>query len=101
MSSNPISLTWFSQFSVAPPSRASSLPGDKILLPPSTLEQLLAAAPVVATGSSSGPHTTAFDPFNPYTYAAERQARAQLQDRQQQLPHPLIFRIVNSQNGRV
>ena len=101
MSSNPISLTWSSQFSVAPPSRASSLPGDKILLPPSTLEQLLAAAPVIATESSSGPHTTAFDPFNPYTYAAERQARAELQDRQQQLPDPLIFRIVNPQNGRV
>src|SRR6266702_4493061 len=101
MSSNPISLTWSSQFSVAPPSRASSIPGDKILLPPSTLEQLLAAAPVVATESSSGPHTTTFDPFNPSTYTAERQARAQFQDSQQQLPHPRTFRVVNPQNGRV
>lgn len=100
-STNPVSLTWSAQFSVAPASRKPSLPGDKILLPPSALEQLLSAAPVVAIESSSRPHTTAFDPYNPYTYAAERLARAQFQDQQQQLPHPLTFRLVNPQNDRV
>lgn len=85
-----------------PPSRAPQLPGDKLLLPASALEQLLAAAPLVASDASA-PHayTSTFDPFNPYTYAAERQARQQLQDRQQQLPHPLTFRLVNPRNGRV
>lgn len=94
-------LTWTAQFVVAQhSSRTTQLPGDKILLPPSALEQLLAAAPVVATDSNL-PHTTAFDPFNPYTFAAERQARSHFQDRHQQLPHPLTFRLVNPDNGRV
>lgn len=92
-------LTWSSQFTVASsPSRL--LPGDKILLPPSALEQLLAAAPVVTVDSQQR-HITSFDPFNPYTFAAETQARAQFQDRHQQLPHPLTFRLVNPDNGRV
>lgn len=103
MSSTPDEqpLKWSSQLAVASTSRSPNLTGDKILLPPSALEQLLAAAPTVATaGSTSLPHTTSFDPFNPYTFAAERQARSQLQDRQQQLPHPLTFRLVNPHNGR-
>jgi hypothetical protein len=64
------------------------------------LEQLLAAAPVV-NSDSNRTHTTAFDPFNPYTFAEERKARAQFQDQHQQLPHPLTFRLVNPDNGRV
>ena len=93
-------LTWSAQFSVAHSSRSTKLPGDKILLPPSALEQLLAAAPII-TVDSNLPHITAFDPYNPYTFAAERQARSQFQDRHQQLPHPLTFRLVNPNNDRV
>lgn len=93
-------LTWSSQFTVAHSSRSTKLPGDKILLPPSALEKLLAAAPIVTTDANH-PHITAFDPFNPYTFAAERQARSQFQDRHQQLPHPLTFRLVNPNNDRV
>ncbi|KAJ8104635.1 hypothetical protein OPT61_g10652 [Boeremia exigua] len=96
----PAELQWSAQFALAPHTRSTQLPGDKILLPPSALEQLLAAAPVV-TFDSDRPHITSFDPFNPYTHAAERQARAQFQDRHQQLPHPLTFRLVNPDNGRV
>lgn len=100
MSSEPeVELQWSAQFTVNSTPRASALPGDKILLPPSALEQLLAAAPVV-TVDSNRPHTTAFDPFNPYTFANEQRARAQLADRFQQLPHPLTFRLVNPENGR-
>ncbi|EKG20104.1 Ubiquitin fusion degradation protein UFD1 [Macrophomina phaseolina MS6] len=51
--------------------------------------------------SSNQPHTSTFDPFNPHTFAAERQARElQYQDRIQQLPHPLTFRLVNPDNGK-
>ncbi|KAF3048907.1 hypothetical protein E8E11_008726 [Didymella keratinophila] len=96
----PAELKWSAQFHLAHNTRSAQLPGDKILLPPSALEQLLATAPVVTFGSDR-PHITSFDPFNPYTYAAERQARAQFQDRHQQLPHPLTFRLVNPDNGRV
>jgi hypothetical protein len=98
--SEPAELTWSAQYTVAPASRATTLPGDKILLPASALEGLLAAAPVV-TLDPQQTHITSFDPFNPYTFAAERQARAQFQDRHQQLPHPLTFRLVNPDNGRV
>src|SRR5438045_2811769 len=99
-----ISLTWTAQLSATPSSRISkALPGDKILLPPSALEQMLAAATVVPSSpeSSSLPSVSTFDPFNPYSFAAERQARAQRQDHERQLPYPLTFRIVNPKNGRV
>ncbi|KAI4690470.1 hypothetical protein J4E81_007624 [Alternaria sp. BMP 2799] len=95
----PAELKWSAQYELAHATR-STLPGDKLLLPPSALEQLLAAAPVVHVDANR-PHITAFDPFNPYTFNAERHARAQTQDRFQQLPHPLTFRLVNPDNGRV
>ncbi|KAH6864125.1 hypothetical protein J4E82_002108 [Alternaria postmessia] len=95
----PAELKWSAQYELAHVSR-STLPGDKLLLPPSALEQLLAAAPVVHVDENR-PHITAFDPFNPYTFNAERHARQQTQDRFQQLPHPLTFRLVNPENGRV
>jgi hypothetical protein len=96
-------LKWSSQLRVSSLSpTALQLPGDKIILPPSALEQLLAAAPLVDTESSSSwPLTSSFDPFNPYTFAAERHARDTLRDQQPQLPHPLTFRLVNPSNGRV
>ncbi|KAB8437360.1 hypothetical protein FH972_025040 [Carpinus fangiana] len=85
------------RFAVAPLHR--SLVGDKIVLPQAALEQLLAAAP---TTIQHGPADTRsnFDPFNPYSYAAERNARALAATSQQQLPHPLTFRLVNPDNGR-
>ncbi|PGH28507.1 hypothetical protein GX50_08755 [[Emmonsia] crescens] len=102
MATDSDTLKWTAQFAVTPPTRTKKLPGDKILLPPSALEQLLAAAPITPVASA---HTHAltpqFDPFNPHTFAAERRARELLADRQQQLPHPLTFRIVNPSNGRV
>ncbi|KAF7116564.1 hypothetical protein CNMCM5793_005045 [Aspergillus hiratsukae] len=96
------SLQWSSQFFVAPPQRTPKLPGDKITLPQSALEQLLAAAPLseVSPQGSSRQYTSTFDPFNPHTFAAESRARAQDLDRQKQLPHPLTFRLVNPKNDR-
>ncbi|KAJ5770799.1 uncharacterized protein N7511_002850 [Penicillium nucicola] len=93
-------LVWSSQLLVAPPDRAPRLPGDKITLPQSALEQLLAAAPLQAVPGNNRAHTSTFDPFNHHTFAAESLARQQVEQRQQQLPHPLTFRIVNPQNGR-
>lgn len=100
---NNLTLTWSAQLAVAPPQRTPRLPGDKITLPQSALEQLLAAAPLQAVPNSFDArvqHTNTFDPFNPHTFAAESRARQQIEQRQQQLPHPLTFRIVNPQNGR-
>lgn len=96
MDSENISLAWSGAFKVAPKSNRP-LPGDKILLPQSALEQLLAASTVVTT-STSRP-IPSFDPFNPYSLAAARAEQSQWRDTQQQLPHPLTFRLVNSENG--
>ena len=74
--------------------------GDKIILPPSALEQLLSAA-TVTVSSINQPATANFDPYNPHSFAAERQAREQLVEQQQNLPHPLTFRLVNPTNGRI
>ncbi|CAD6592056.1 MAG: hypothetical protein ASARMPRED_005958 [Alectoria sarmentosa] len=93
-------LKWSTQFDVLPPEATPPLRGDKIILPPSALEQLLSAA-TVTVSSISQPATANFDPYNPYSFAAERQAREQLVERQQNLPHPLTFRLVNPANGRI
>ncbi|KAI4178500.1 MAG: hypothetical protein L6R41_008364 [Letrouitia leprolyta] len=94
------SIKWSTQLIVIPVHSTPSLRGDKIILPPTALEQLLAAATVTVT-SSDQPQTSDFDPFNPYSYAAEQQAREQLFERRQELPHPLTFRLVNPINGRI
>ncbi|MCJ1484499.1 hypothetical protein MMC06_004670 [Schaereria dolodes] len=102
MSASVPMLKWSSQLTVTPYERSSHLIGDKITLPQSVLEQLLEAATV--TVSSEGPthnQTGTFDPYNPYSYAAERDARSRVLERRQDLPHPLTFRLVNPQNGNV
>ena len=99
MASPADTLKWSAQLNVASSSRR--LVGDKIALPQSALEGLLAAAPVVTLQNGQSTNlTSSFDPFNPYSYDAERQARESFADRQQQLPHPLTFRLVNPANGR-
>ena len=99
MAIQDISLTWSSVFKVAPKG-TKTLPGDKILLPQSALEQLLSAS-TVRGPAISRPRNLEFDPFNPYSLAAARAEQSQWQDSQQQLPHPLTFRLVNTKNGNV
>ena len=102
MNSNPDRppLKWSTQYDVLPPDATPPLRGDKIILPPSALEQLLSAA-TVTVPSTLQPATANFDPYNPYSFAAERHAREQLVEQQQNLPHPLTFRLVNPVNGRI
>lgn len=102
MSSSPDRppLKWSTQYDVLPPDATPPLRGDKIILPPSALEQLLSAA-TVTISSTIQPATASFDPYNPYSFSAERQAREQLVEQQQNLPHPLTFRLVNPANGRI
>lgn len=97
----PSTLLWSSQFSVLPASETPSLRGDKIILPPSALEQLLSASTLTVAQELVGHHNSNFDPYNPYTFEAERRARAEAVETRQQLPHPLIFRLVNPENGRI
>ncbi|MCJ1306674.1 hypothetical protein MMC25_000317 [Agyrium rufum] len=95
-------LKWSAQLKVSSSPSGKKLKGDKIILPQSALEQLLSVTTVnVPVESSTQNLSGTFDPFNPYTFAAERQARSQLFERQQQLPHPLTFRLVNPKNANV
>ncbi|KAG5745228.1 hypothetical protein H9Q69_008897 [Fusarium xylarioides] len=82
----PAPLRWSSALPVISPSAIATknLRGDKILLPQSALEQLLAAA-----RSRRSTTTARSDPWSYPTSDA---------DTAQQLPNPLIFRLVNPKN---
>lgn len=88
-------LRWSGSYALLPPASASqaTLPGDKIILPQSALEQLLAAAP--SRSLTGGPLIS--EPPNPYTTGFPS-GRAR-DDGSQQLPHPLMFRLVNPANS--
>lgn len=87
---------WSGTFAVLPPAATSSknLRGDKILLPQSALEQLLAASP---SHPRSGATFTSHDPFNPYAFS---NGSSSYRD-QTQLPNPLMFRLLNPKNNNV
>ena len=99
MDADQISLKWSAQFTLSSSIRNKTLPGDKVLLPPSALEQLLSASASSASALQvDRPH---YDPFSSAAFANHRQTEAQFLDRQQQLPQPLTFRLVNPTSGRV
>ncbi|XXG95266.1 hypothetical protein Hte_001527 [Hypoxylon texense] len=90
-------LKWSATLDVASTSKYTSrdLSGDKIILPQSALEQLLAAS------SSSSVSASSSNPFrSSYSSASVRAPYAFDNDPyQQQLPSPLMFRLVNPSNG--
>ncbi|RSM05568.1 hypothetical protein CDV31_009559 [Fusarium ambrosium] len=83
-------LRWSGAFPVVHPSAVATknLRGDKILLPQSALEQLLSAA-------QSRPSNTS-NRSDPWSYSTASRSDA---DSAQQLPNPLIFRLVNPKNN--
>ncbi|MCJ1333723.1 hypothetical protein MMC10_010423 [Thelotrema lepadinum] len=92
-------LKWSAQFKVTTrESSARSLQGDKILLPPSALEQLLSAATVTVVTKDAP--STPFDPFRSQIFRNDA-GRSRVADRHQNLPHPLTFRLVNPSNGNI
>ncbi|GAB7363027.1 hypothetical protein MBLNU230_g3320t1 [Neophaeotheca triangularis] len=95
----PPSLKWSAQFTIPPSPRSRTLPGDKILLPPTALEQLLSASANVAAEKARS-DLPQYDPYNSATYSAYRQAESQYEDQRHQLPYPLTFRLVNPENGK-
>ncbi|KAL6692841.1 ubiquitin fusion degradation protein UFD1 domain-containing protein [Trichoderma pleuroticola] len=91
----PISLRWSDSFAILPPSDpiCSKLPGDKIILPPSALQQLLSA-------SSSRATTASANGSNGY-FGSRYLSNQSYEQETQQLPNPLIFRLVNPKNHNV
>ncbi|KAH6606126.1 hypothetical protein Trco_005279 [Trichoderma cornu-damae] len=94
----PISLRWSDTFAILPPSDpiCSKLPGDKIILPPSALQQLLSASSSRAAATSAGNGNNGGGFFG--SGYPSGQAYGQ---ETQQLPNPLIFRLVNPKNHNV
>ncbi|PFH59596.1 hypothetical protein XA68_12113 [Ophiocordyceps unilateralis] len=88
----PPHLNWSSTYDLLPPaSLASKLPpGDKIILPQSALEQLLAASS--SAQSHDADHTS---PYSSILYGPGFAGHDT-----QQLPHPLMFRLLNPGNGK-
>lgn len=96
MEAEPPSLKWSAAFTVADPA-AKDLRGDKIILPQSALEQLLAASTALSSSSRTQPTPTSRSRYNPYI--SEQPQHAFYADATQQLPNPLMFRLVNQANG--
>ena len=88
-------LQWSGQF-VA--SSATSLSGDKIVLPQTALEQLLSAASTAAAATSQPSND--FNTYSSY-YAGSQRPSYRSEEQKNHLPHPLTFRLVNANNGRV
>lgn len=86
------SLTWSTQLSITSPAKTpNTLTGDKILLPQSALEQLLAASP-----SRRSPPPV----VDPESWDFPQGYPEEYQQQHQQLPHPLVFRLYNPANNR-
>lgn len=94
MATQPVPIQWSAQLALSTSQRSSRLPGDKIVLPAAALEQLLSAS-AKAEEASAGP-APAYDPWNAREYNSYRN---NLEERQQKLPQPLTFRLVNPENG--
>ncbi|CAD0098391.1 unnamed protein product [Aureobasidium mustum] len=88
-------LQWSGQFTA---SSANNLAGDKIVLPQSALEQLLSAASVAAAATEQPEND--FHSYSSY-YAGSQLSSRRSDEPKNQLPHPLTFRLVNANNGRV
>ncbi|KAK8063144.1 ubiquitin fusion degradation protein [Apiospora saccharicola] len=95
MEDEPPSLKWSAAFTVSDPI-AKDLRGDKIILPQSALEQLLAASTALSS-SQTRQTPTSRSRYNPYI--SEQPQHAYYADSTQQLPNPLMFRLVNQANG--
>lgn len=87
METPEISLTWSGTFELTAKNN-TKLVGDKIILPKSALEQLLAA---------SVQSTSEFDPRK--TYSADQSRASPWRNNFQQLPQPLTFLLINTKNG--
>ncbi|POS83743.1 hypothetical protein EPUL_005532 [Erysiphe pulchra] len=94
MASQNISLTWTRDYTVTQNFRTKLL-GDKIILPKSALEQLLAASSATNAPTryvtNSAPHTH---------YSSFNSQSSNLQFSNIQLPQPLTFLLVNVKNGK-
>ncbi|KAK8030243.1 ubiquitin fusion degradation protein (Ufd1) [Apiospora rasikravindrae] len=101
-------LRWSATYAVADPANVKSIPGDKILLPQSALEEQLSAATAASSSSRTQPTHISRSRNNPYFASSRSDAINPESDPNAdswtpQLPSrkggPLTFRLVNPANG--
>ena len=96
-----IPLKWTTQLQVIP-SKPGRLNGDKIILPQQALQKLLDAATTPVPANTGLPRlTNGLSSAHPYTSRTGIGLTSLTFERQQQLPHPLTFRLVNPENGNI
>src|SRR5436190_610737 len=95
----PASLSWSTTLHLGRSNH--HLTGDKIVLPPSSLEALLVAASqsAAAAAAASAHLATAHDPSS-WDYISPAEIVSRQREQQQQLPHPLTFSITNPKTSR-
>lgn len=96
MADQPITLRWSAFYHVVASTEkaARGLEGDKIRLPQSALEDLLSESAKQTSNLGS-----AYDPSNPYIRSSRPEYSDSLAGFVGQLPNPLMFRLVNPNNG--
>ncbi|RKF57265.1 putative ubiquitin fusion degradation protein [Erysiphe neolycopersici] len=90
-----VSLNWSRNYILTQNSR-TKLSGDKIILPKSALEQLLAASSSATSASTQ--YIANSDSYNKYYSVDPRSSNPSYSN--QQLPQPLTFLLVNTKNGK-
>ncbi len=96
MADQPKTLDWSASLRVVH-SAGKSVPADKMLLPQSALEQLLAASR--SPGPSTAHAFTAFDPSNLYAVAGAQHDSSRYIEADEQLARPWMFKLANPSNG--
>ena len=94
-------LKWTTQLHSIP-SKPGRLNGDKVILPQKALQELLDAATTLIPVNTGLPRlTNGFSSAHSYLSPAGFGSPPPAFEKQQQLPHPLTFRLVNPENGNI
>src|SRR5207253_1524846 len=98
-SQSPIPLSWTAALNLSTTTTPTSLTGDKLLIPPSSLDGILSAASSSASAAAQQLRLSNADPAS-WDYLSPGEITAQQREQGQRLPHPLTFSVVNAANGK-
>ncbi|RKF77969.1 putative ubiquitin fusion degradation protein [Golovinomyces cichoracearum] len=99
MSILDFSPSWSSDFIVTRETKVS-LPGDKIILPKSALEQLLTASPLSSSSIATDSARSVAESSSYNQQYTTHSPISRRRDEYQQLSQPLTFLLVNTRNGK-
>ena len=97
-SSNPFGISYSTQLT---PRISKHLAGDKVCLPQETLEALLSSVSAARTAAAAAAIATSNSRDSGESWAGWREKAGPIEgDEEALLPHPITFRLYNSQNNR-